>query len=136
MKVNLARALKPIETGTESVVHEVQKLVSACLDAHAHGVSIIQLPDYYDAARYFIIASGQSDRQVQGIVNRVLKSASDAGIRPQGIEGFEKAHWVLVDFGDTIIHVFYGPVREQYDLEHLWGQGKRVEIPEIPVKSS
>ena len=75
---------------------------------------------------YFLLASGNSSRQVQAISRHLQKRTREAGFRPNGIEGEQEGHWVLLDYGDVIIHLFYEPVREFYDLEGLWIEAKRV----------
>jgi ribosome-associated protein len=75
---------------------------------------------------YFLIASGDSSRQVQAISRHLQKRTREAGFRPNGIEGEQEGHWVLLDYGDVIIHVFYNPFREFYDLEGLWIEAPRI----------
>ena len=75
---------------------------------------------------YFIIASGNSSRQVQAITRHLQKRTRESGLRPNGIEGEQEGHWVLLDYGDVIIHVFYKPFREFYDLEGLWIEAPRI----------
>lgn len=79
-------------------------------------------------ADYFLIASGTSSRQVQAMATHLLKKMKKAGFRAYGLEGAEEGHWILVDYGDIVIHLFYQPFREFYDLEGLW-----VEAPRIPI---
>ena len=77
---------------------------------------------------YFLIASGNSSRQVQAIARHLLRRMREAGFRPEGIEGEREGHWVLMDYGDVVIHLFYQPVREFYDLEGLWLEAPRVNL--------
>jgi ribosome-associated protein len=81
---------------------------------------------------YFIIAGGSSSRQVQAIARHLSKRTREAGIRPQGIEGEKEGHWVLMDYGDVIVHLFYQPYREFYDLEGLWIEAPRVHPEDSP----
>lgn len=76
---------------------------------------------------YFLVASGNSSRQVQAIVRHVSKRLKENGFRPHGIEGEQKGHWVLMDYGDVVIHIFYQPFREFYDIEGLWVEAPRIE---------
>lgn len=75
---------------------------------------------------FFLICSGKSSRQVQGIADKLETSLSQLGIKPLGIEGRVEGHWVLMDYADVVIHIFYEPVRYFYDLESLWSDAKRV----------
>lgn len=86
-------------------------------------------------ADYFIIASGNSSRQVQAIARHLEKTMREKGIKPGGVEGGQEGHWVLLDYGDIIIHIFYQPYREFYDLEGLWIDAARIDIGEPPGTS-
>ena len=77
---------------------------------------------------YFLIASGNSTRQVQAIARHLTKKMRESGFRAYGREGEQDGHWVLMDYGDVVIHIFYQPVREFYDLEGLWIEAPRIEL--------
>jgi len=77
-------------------------------------------------ADYFLIASGSSTRQVQAMTRHLLKRMREEGFRAHGVEGEQEGHWVLLDYGDIVIHLFYQPVREFYDLESLWIDAPRL----------
>jgi ribosome-associated protein len=76
---------------------------------------------------YFILCSGKSDRQVQGIARSIETEMKKEGISPIGIEGFSEGKWILLDYADVVVHVFYNPIREFYDLERLWSDAPRIE---------
>jgi len=77
---------------------------------------------------YFLIASGSSSRQVQAIARHLRRRMREQGFRAYGIEGEEEGHWVLMDYGDVIVHLFYQPHREFYDLEGLWIEAPRIKL--------
>lgn len=79
---------------------------------------------------YFLIASGNSSRQVQAITRHLVRRMREEGFRAYGVEGETEGHWVLMDYGDVVVHIFYEPVREFYDLEGLWVEAERVNIQE------
>jgi ribosome-associated protein len=79
-------------------------------------------------ADYFLIASGNSSRQVQAIGRHLNRQMRKKGFKAYGIEGEFEGHWILMDYGDLVIHIFYQPVREFYDLEGLWFEAPRVEL--------
>jgi ribosome-associated protein len=81
-----------------------------------------------------VICTGRSDRQVQGIAQAVDERLRQDGQRAGAIEGMTRGQWVLMDYTDVIVHVFYKPVREFYDLERLWAHAPRVQLPE-PLRS-
>jgi ribosome-associated protein len=75
---------------------------------------------------YFLICSGKSSRQVQGIADNLEESLANLGIKPLGIEGRPEGHWILMDYADVVVHIFYEPVRYFYDLESLWSDAAQV----------
>lgn len=88
---------------------------------------LLDVSGFSSFADYFIICSGKSSRQVQGIADNLERGLKTRGIKPIGSEGRREGHWVLMDYGDVIIHIFYEPVRHVYDLESLWSEASRVE---------
>jgi ribosome-associated protein len=85
---------------------------------------------------YFLIASGNSSRQVQAIGRHLQRSMRQKGFRTYGIEGEREGQWILLDYGDLVVHIFYQPVREFYDLEGLWTEAPRVEPHESKRKKN
>lgn len=77
---------------------------------------------------YFLIVSGRSTRQVQAITRHLVRRLRDDGFRAFGVEGEQEGQWVLLDYGDVIIHVFYEPMRAFYDLEGLWAEAPRIHV--------
>ena len=82
---------------------------------------------------YFLIAGGNSNRQVQAMAKHVSRRMKEEGFRAYGIEGEQQGHWVLMDYSDVVIHVFFQPVREFYDLEGLWSEAPRIETDEDEI---
>jgi ribosome-associated protein len=105
-------------------------LTRFALEKKARDLVVMEVRDVTSIADYFIICSGSSDRQVQSIAQGIEENLSATGQPPLSVEGVHRGHWVLMDFSDVIVHVFYEPVREFYDLEGLWGHAPRVELPE------
>jgi ribosome-associated protein len=75
---------------------------------------------------YFLIASGNSIRQVQAIARHLSRRMREESFKSYGLEGEQEGHWVLMDYNDVVIHIFYQPIREFYDLEGLWIDAPRV----------
>jgi ribosome-associated protein len=88
---------------------------------------ILDLRDIATFTEYFVICTGASTRQVQAISNSVEEELRKSGRRPSHIEGYSSAEWILLDYGDFIVHVFSAASRRFYDLERLWRDAKRVE---------
>lgn len=105
------------------------KILECASDAKGKDLTLLDVSSVFDLASFFIIVSGRSDRQVQGISNRILLTLEERGIQPISRDGYEEGHWVLMDYGDVIVHIFYEPLREHYDLEQLWKNGSKVAIP-------
>jgi ribosome-associated protein len=103
---------------------------NAALDKKAKNLVVIAVKEVSSFADYFIVCSGTSDRQVQAIAASVQEQMKKSGFLPIGIEGESNAKWVLMDYGDVIVHVFYEPVREFYDIEKLWADAPRMEVAE------
>ncbi|MCO6430418.1 MAG: ribosome silencing factor [Deltaproteobacteria bacterium] len=106
----------------------LDKIIKACGEAKGKDTVLLDVSKISDIAQYFVIVSGRSDRQVQGISNKIIQSITEMGIAPTSVEGLEEGQWVLMDTGDVVVHVFYEPTREYYDLEGLWASAKRLEV--------
>lgn len=103
----------------------LRRVVELCHDAKGIDIAALYVAPVLSFADYFVIVSGRSDRQVQGICNKVLQGLSKEGVRPLAVEGLESGQWVLIDLEDVILHVFYEPLRDHYDLEGLWVEAER-----------
>jgi ribosome-associated protein len=84
-------------------------------------------------ADYFVICSGESTTQVKAIAEFIEQEFSSKNIKPLGIEGLDYSHWVLIDYGSVIIHVFEKETRAYYSLERLWLDAKTIEINENKI---
>jgi len=102
--------------------------VNASLKRKARNLIILNVKEFSSFADYFIILSGTSDRQVQSIAASIQQNLKECGVTPLGVEGENLGKWVLMDYEDVIIHVFYEPIREFYDLERLWPEAPRMEV--------
>lgn len=110
---------------------EVQLAIRCAADKKAFDIVALDLRGITSFTEFFVIASGTNQRQVQAIaddINEKLKA--ELGSRPVRIEGYNSADWVLLDYGDFVVHVFNGESREFYDLARLWLDARKVEIPE------
>ncbi|MCC7441755.1 MAG: ribosome silencing factor [Bdellovibrionales bacterium] len=101
----------------------------AAIEKKAENVRVLDLRRLSGFADYFVICSATSDRQVQAIADEVIRHCKTHGARPIATEGYEDARWVLVDYGDVVVHVFVDALREYYGLEQLWAAAPRVAVP-------
>ncbi|HKU15031.1 MAG TPA: ribosome silencing factor [Steroidobacteraceae bacterium] len=104
------RSIRPLVQVVEGALDEMKAVSVRVLDVH-------KLTDITDT---MIIASGNSDRHVRSIADRIVEHAKKAGFRPMGVEGERDGEWVLVDLQDVIVHIMLPRVREFYRLENLW----------------
>jgi ribosome-associated protein len=104
----------------------IDLFIQAVLGKKAEAVVALDVRDHTSIADTFIICSGRSSRQVSAIAEHVERFLKDYGIRPLSVDGRKEGHWVLMDYGDTIVHVFYEETRNFYDLEGLWVDAKRI----------
>jgi len=103
-------------------------------DKKATDALILQVAPLTSIADYLVIGSADSDRQASAIADHIDGILSRSGSKPLSVEGRRSSQWVLMDFGDVIVHIFRQDVREHYALERLWADAKRVAIPgELPA---
>lgn len=101
---------------------------AAALDKKAEKLMLLNVSKLTGYTDYFLIASANSTRQVAAVADNMHLILKKAGIKPLGMSGIKEGNWALIDFGPVIAHIFYGPVREHYDLESLWADAPREEI--------
>ena len=107
---------------------EVSKAVRAALDKKALDVVVLDLRDTPAFTDFFILCSGQNQRQVKAIADAVEEVLRASKIRPAHVEGYDRGDWVLMDFFSFIVHVFTPQTRAFYALERLWGDAQRIDI--------
>jgi ribosome-associated protein len=100
----------------------------AASDKKSTDLVVLDLRKAASFTEYFLICTGASTRQVQAISNSIEEQLLKSGKRPSHIEGYSSAEWILLDYGDFIVHVFGPASRRFYDLERLWRDAPRVEI--------
>jgi ribosome-associated protein len=103
---------------TEPQLNDI--IINALEDLKGRDIASLDVRELSDVMDTLIIVSGTSNRHVKSLVDNVVEDAKEAGFRPMGVEGKEGGEWVLVDFGDTVVHAMLPATREFYDLERLW----------------
>jgi ribosome-associated protein len=101
--------------------------INAVMGKKALDLVVLDVRGLTSVSDIFIICSGRSNRQVSAIAEYIQVNLKKHAIKPLSVEGKKEGHWVLLDYGHVIIHVFYEPVRAFYDLEGLWIDAKRIE---------
>lgn len=119
------------KNGSINFQEKALALASAAYDKKAENIVLLEMAELFDFADYFIICSADSDRGVKTIVENIVKKCKELGTKVLGVEGLKESKWVLIDAIDVIVHVFYEPVRNEYDIESLWNDAPRIELPFI-----
>ena len=114
---------------------DAQRCAQLCafysLEKKAFNLRLLEVKGLSSLTDYLVIASGRSDRQVQAIAESVkVGLKNDHGVPPLAVEGLNEGRWVLIDFGDVMVHVFQEPVRDFYDLDGLWQEAREIPIDE------
>lgn len=108
-----------------------KKAFEALEDKKAKDIRILDISAVSVLADYFLIASGSNRNQVQAMVDNVEEKLHEAGFDPRQVEGYQTANWVLLDYGDIIIHVFDEENRLFYDLERIWRDGSLIQAEDL-----
>ena len=107
------------------------------LDKHkAEDIKVIGIRDLTVIADYFVIATGTSSTQVKALADYIEEELGEQGGKPMRVEGYQSSNWILIDYGNVIIHVFYSETRNFYDLERLWKDGQEIDISKFIKESS
>lgn len=115
--------------------HDRAQLCAAyALDKKAFNVRLLDVRKISSLTDYLLIASGSSDRQVQAVADSIhLGLKKNHQVMPLAIEGLKEGRWVLIDYGDVMVHVFQERVRDYYDLDGLWNEAAEVPLAEISL---
>ena len=119
----------PQAAPAESLDERVLAALHAASEKKAIEPVVLDLREIASFTDYFLIVSGANERQVQAIADEVYESLKKAGHAAARMEGYKTAEWILLDYGDFVVHVFEQKARSFYDLERLWRESKRVELP-------
>ena len=111
---------------------QVSEAINACQEKKAEEITILELEQGSGAfTDYFVVCSGTNPRQIQAISDEVENRLEAAGLRPNNIEGYKQAEWVLLDYVDFVVHIFTEKSRKFYDLERLWKSAKKLEASDL-----
>jgi len=111
---------------------QISEAIRACLEKKAEEITILELDQGSGAfTDYFVVCSGSNPRQVQAIADEVEIRLKKSGMRPNQIEGYKQAEWVLLDYVDFVVHIFSETARHYYDLERLWKSATKLEPAEL-----
>jgi ribosome-associated protein len=111
------------ENSIQASVKLCDDLISLLEDGKAQDIAKMDVSPLTTVADFMVVATGTSSRHVKSLAINAVDGMRDRGVRPRGIEGEDTGEWVLIDFGDVIVHIMQKLVREHYDLESLWQSG-------------
>ena len=117
-------ASKP--AGGQPPLQLARRIVELAEDKKAADIVLLDLAGLTTMADYFVICSGGSERQLEAIASGIIGSLRDEKTKPIGREGTAASHWVLIDFGSVIVHIFTPPEREYYGLEKHWAEARTI----------
>jgi len=123
--------LKPVPKAeaSEELDERILGALQSANDKKALDLVVLDLREIATFTDYFVIASGNNERQVQAISDEVFERLKKSGTAAARVEGYKSAEWILLDYGDFIVHVFLDKSRKFYDLERLWRESKRIALP-------
>lgn len=116
----------PVPPGERPSLDVARRVAELAEDKKAADIVVLDLSALTTLADHFVICSGGSERQLDAIADAVIEGMRVEGVRPIGREGAASSHWILVDFGAVIVHVFAPPERDYYQLERHWAEAKTV----------
>lgn len=119
----------PKAKASEELDGRILGALQAASDKKALNLAVLDLREIASFTDYFVIASGNNERQVQAISDEVFEKLKKSGTAAARVEGYKSAEWILLDYGDFIVHVFSDKARKFYDLERLWRESKRIVLP-------
>ena len=106
----------------------IEKIVRTLDSKRAEDIQVIGIKDLTIIADYFVIANGDSNTQTKALADEVEYKMDLLGIKPVRTEGYQTSQWIVLDYSDIVVHVFYKETREFYNLERLWSDGEQVDI--------
>jgi ribosome-associated protein len=113
----------------EQLDDRILTALRAASEKKANDVVVLDLREIASFTDFFVIVSGSNERQVQAISDEVSETLKKSGSPAARVEGYKTAEWILLDYGDFVVHVFDEKVRKFYDLERLWRESRRVPLP-------
>ena len=115
---------------------KIEVIVKALDSKTAEDIQAIKIGDLTIIADYFIIADGTSNIHTKALAEEVEFKMTQLGIEPSRTEGYQGQTWIVLDYGDVVVHVFYKETRDHYNLERLWSDGTSVDISKYLVKEN
>src|SRR5882672_5996933 len=133
-----------VVSGTKTTVvdlsdfdERIRRTLNAAAEKKALDLTVLDLREIASFTDFFVIATGTNRRQVQAISDEVVEQLKRSGTRAARVEGYQTAEWILIDYGDFVVHVFDEKARRFYDLERLWRESRRLDVsPQLELDVS
>lgn len=109
----------------------MERIVKILDQKKANDIKVIKIDNITILADYFVIAGGNSSTQVKMLADELDFQLGQQGIQPYKVEGYRSQNWIVLDYSDVVVHVFYHETREFYDLERLWADGEQIDISHL-----
>lgn len=119
----------PKESEPAELDERIQMALNAASEKKALNLVVLDLREIASFTDYFVLTSGNNERQVQAISDGIVETLKKAGSPAARVEGYKTAEWILLDYGDFVVHIFDEKARKFYDLERLWRDSKQVVLP-------
>jgi ribosome-associated protein len=122
----LPKRVRPAPAEQKPAIELARRIVELAEDKKAADIVVLELAPLTTVADYFVICSGGSERQLDAIADGIAEGLRAEGIRPIGREGLAISHWVLLDFGAVVVHIFTPPERDYYGIEKHWSEARTI----------
>ena len=116
--------------------NKLKELIYLLKEKKSSSIKVLDIRNISIIADYFVIATGTSTTQVKSLADEVDFQLGQLGIEPRGVEGVRSANWIVLDYDDIVVHVFYRDTRAEYQLERLWADGEQVDISHLLIDES
>ncbi|TKJ39820.1 ribosome silencing factor [candidate division LCP-89 bacterium B3_LCP] len=105
------------------------QIAQIALDKKGEAITVLDVRQISQFAHYLVLINGQVEQHLKAIANHISDTLKEDGIRPHHTEGLDNLQWILIDYLNVLVNIFMPEVRHFYDLEALWGEGEKVELP-------
>lgn len=122
------QALSPETHSSEAIALHI---AASMIEKKAFDPIVIDVRDRASYTDFIVVCTGRNDRHTVAIADDIIETLHPLKIRPISVEGKQFGQWVLIDYGDVVVHIFYGPNRRLYDIEQIWADAPRLDL-EIP----
>lgn len=118
-----------------TINQKIETIVKALDLKKAEDIQVLKIKDLTIISDYFIIANGNSITQTKALADEVEYVMKEKGVMPDRTEGFQSGNWIILDYNDIIVHVFYKETRNYYNLERLWSDAENIDVSDLIIEN-